>query len=124
MNIFPNNPLVRKNFQGVNGCSVNGEDYSELIRMMETKGFHIEVLPKLYAPILPKDIIIEYEHDVEQLLLEPLLNSMGWYENKDFIRQLPIQAGRGHRVFPDYALHYTNKPMRRKPKFLLKQSYI
>ena len=116
---FSKHPLVKKNFQGVNGCSVNGEDYSELIRMIVTKGFDIEVLPKLYAPILPKDIIIEYEHDVEQLLLEPLLNSMGWYENKDFIRQLPIQAGRGHRIFPDYALHYDNKPDEEKAKVLI-----
>ena len=44
---------------------------------------------------------------------------MGWYENKDFIRQLPIQAGRGHRVFPDYALHYDNKPDEEKAKVLI-----
>ena len=76
-------------------------------------------MPKLYAPTLPKDVIIEYEHDVEQQLLEPLLNSMGWYENKDFIRQLPIQAGRGHRIFPDYALHYGNKPNEERAKVLI-----
>ena len=98
---FFKHPLVRKNFQGVNGWSVNSENYSELLRMIKTKGFDIEVLPKLYAPTLPKDVIIEYEHDVEQQLLEPLLNSMGWYENKDFIRQLPIQARRGHKIFPE-----------------------
>ena len=92
---------------------------AELLRMIKTKGFDIEVLPKLYAPTLPKDVIIEYEHDVEQQLLEPLLNSMGWYENKDFIRQLPIQAGRGHRIFPDYALHYGNKPNEERAKVLI-----
>ena len=116
---FFKHPLVRKNFQGVNGWSVNSENYSELLRMIKTKGFDIEVLPKLYAPTLPKDVIIEYEHDVEQQLLEPLLNSMGWYENKDFIRQLPIQAGRGHRIFPDYALHYGNKPNEERAKVLI-----
>lgn len=91
----------------------------ELLRIIKTKGFDIETLPKLYAPTLPKDVIVEYEHDVEQQLLEPLLNSMGWYENKDFIRQLPIKAGRGHRVFPDYALHYDNKPNEEKAKVLI-----
>ena len=91
----------------------------ELLRIIKTKGFDIETLPKLYAPTLPKDVIVEYEHDVEQQLLEPLLNSMGWYENKDFIRQLPIQAGRGHRVFPDYALHYDNKPDEERAKILI-----
>lgn len=116
---FSNHPLIRKNFQGVNGWSMSNEDYSELIRMIRAKGFDTEALPKLYVPTLPKGIVIEYEHDVEQLLLEPLLNSMGWHENKDFIRQLPIQAGRGHRVFPDYALHYDNKLDEEKAKILI-----
>lgn len=98
---------------------MSGADYSELLRMIKAKGFDTDVLPKLYVPTLPKGIVIEYEHDVEQLLLEPLLNSMGWYEKKDFIRQLPIQAGRGHRVFPDYALHYDNKPDEEKAKVLI-----
>lgn len=44
---------------------------------------------------------------------------MDWYENKDFIRQLPIHAGRGHRVFPDYALHYDNKPDYEKASVLI-----
>lgn len=116
---FSGHPLIRKNFQGVNGWSMSSEDYLELLRMIRAKGFDTEALPKLYAPALPKGIVIEYEHDVEQLLLEPLLNSMGWYESKDFIRQLPIQAGRGHRVFPDYALHYDNKLNEEKAKVLI-----
>lgn len=120
---FSNHPLVRKNFQGVNGWPMSGADYSELLRMIKAKGFDTNVLPKLYAPTLPKGIVIEYEHDVEQLLLEPLLNSMGWHEKKDFIRQLPIQAGRGHRVFPDYALHYDNKPDEEKAKVLIEAKF-
>lgn len=116
---FSKHPLIRKKFQGVNGWPMSGADYSELLRMIKAKGFDTDVLPKLYAPTLPKGIVIEYEHDVEQQLLEPLLNSMGWYEKKDFIRQLPIQAGRGHRVFPDYALHYDNKPDEEKAKVLI-----
>lgn len=107
---FSKHPLVRKRFQGVNGRPASGEDYAELIRIIEAKGFDTEMLPKLYAPTFPKDIIIENEKDVEKRLLEPILNAMGWYENKDFIRQLSIHAGRGHRIFPDYALHYDNEP--------------
>ncbi len=94
-------------------------DYSELLRIIKTKGFNTETLPKLYAPSLPNDINIKLEHDVEKQLLEPLLNSMGWYENKDFIRQLPIHAGRGHRIFPDYALHYNKSPNEEKSKILI-----
>lgn len=116
---FSKHPLIRKKFQGVNGWPMSSEDYSELLRMIKAKGFDTETLPKLYAPTLPKNVSIEIERDVEQQLLEPLLNSMGWYENKDFIRQLPIHAGRGHRIFPDYALHYNNKPDEEKAKVLI-----
>lgn len=48
---------------------------------------------------------------------------MGWYEHKDYIRQLPIHAGRGHRIFPDYALHYDNKPEDEKAKVLIEAKY-
>ena len=116
---FSKHSLVRKKFQGVNGWQMSSEDYSELLRMIKAKGFDTETLPKLYAPTLPKNVNIEIERDVEQQLLEPLLKSMGWYENEDFIRQLPIHAGRGHRIFPDYALHYDNSPNEEKSKVLI-----
>lgn len=116
---FSKHPLVRKKFQGVNGWALSGEDYSELLRMIKAKGFDIRKLLQLYIPTLPKNVVIEHERDVEVNLLEPLLNSMGWYEDKDFIRQLPIHAGRGHRIFPDYALHYDNKPEEEKAKVLI-----
>lgn len=116
---FSKHPLIRKKFQGVNGWPMSSEDYSELLRMIKTKGFNTDTLPKLYAPILLKNISIVNERDVETQLLEPLLNSMNWFENKDFIRQLPIHAGRGHRIFLDYALHYVNKPNDEKAKVLI-----
>lgn len=116
---FSQHPLIRKKFQGVNGWPMSSEDYTELLRMIKVKGFDIDALPRLYAPSLPKNISIIHERDVETQLLEPLLNSMEWYENKDFIRQLPIHAGRGHRIFPDYALHYINKPNEEKAKVLI-----
>ncbi|WP_291585273.1 type I restriction enzyme HsdR N-terminal domain-containing protein [Bacteroides sp.] len=116
---FSSHPLIKKNFQGVNGWPMSSEDYSELIRMIKAKGFDTDTLPELYVLSLPKNVNIDIEKDVEQQLLEPLLNSMGWYENKDFIRQLPIQAGRGHRIFPDYALHYGNKSNEERAKVLI-----
>lgn len=116
---FSKHPLVRKNFQGVNGYPMSNEDYLELLRMIKAKGFDINILPKLYAPTLTKNLDIRKEKDVEKLLLERLLNSMDWYENKDFIRELGIKAGRGHRIFPDYALHYDNKPNEEKAKVLI-----
>lgn len=120
---FSKHPLIRKKFQGVNGWSMSSEDYSELLRMVKEKGFDINTLPKLYAPSLPKNVSIANERDVEVQLLEYYLNKMGLYENKDFIRQLPIHAGRGHRVFPDYALHYYNKPDYERAKVLIEAKF-
>lgn len=120
---FSKHPLIRKKFQGVNGWPMSSEDYSQLLRMIAAKGFDIERLPRLYTPTLPDNISVTDERDVELQLLEPLLNSMNWFENKDFIRQLPIHAGRGHRVFPDYALHYDNKPDYEKAKVLIEAKF-
>lgn len=120
---FSNHPLVRKNFQGVNGCPATGKDYAELLRMIEAKGVDTSILPQIYTPSLSEGIVVENEKDVETNLLEPLLNGMGWYGYKNYIRQWPIQAGRGHRIFPDYALHYDNKPGSEKAKVLIEAKY-
>lgn len=120
---FSKHSLIRKKFQGVNGWPMSSEDYSQLLRMISAKRFDVNTLPKLYAPTLPKNVSLTHERDVELQLLEPLLNSMGWHENKDFIRQLPIHAGRGHRVFPDYALHYDNTPDYERAKVLIETKF-
>lgn len=116
---FQAHPLVRKNFQGINGVLMKGNDYAELLRIIKNKGFDVSALPKLFVPQISKDITINHERDVEINLLEPLLTSMGWHENIDFVRQLPIQAGRGHCVYPDYALHYSNKCKDERAKVLI-----
>lgn len=120
---FSKHPLIRKKFQGVNGWPMSSEDYSELLRLFKVKGFDTDTLPKLYAPESPKNVSIANERDVEVQLLEYYLNKMDWHENKDFIRQLPIHAGRGHRVFPDYALHYSNKPDYEQAKVLIEAKF-
>lgn len=120
---FSKHPLIRKKFQGVNGWPMSSEDYSELLRLFKAKGFYTDTLPKLYAPESPKNVSIANERDVEVQLLEYYLNKMDWHENKNFIRQLPIHAGRGHRVFPDYALHYDNKSDYEQAKVLIEAKF-
>lgn len=120
---FSKHPLIRKKFQGVNGWSMSSEDYTELLRMIKAKGFDTDTMPKLYAPTLSKNVSITIERDVETQLLEPLLNYMEWKEGKNFIRQLSIHAGRGHRVFPDYALHYSDKPDYEQAKVLIEAKF-
>lgn len=116
---FSTYPLVAKNFQGVNGYNAGYEVYSRLLELIEAKGFDISTLPRLYALETPKDIVIGLEKDVEDKLLTPLLNAMGWYEGRDFIKQLGIHAGRGHRIYPDFALHYSPKENEERAKVLI-----
>lgn len=116
---FKNHPLTRKNFQGVGGWHVTSEDYSELLRILKNKGVQIETLPTLFSPHISTNLNITLERDVETSLLEPLLNSLGYKEGRDFIRQLPIKAGRGHRVFLDYALHYDDTKDYEKAQVLI-----
>ena len=99
-------PLVRKNFQGVNGWPLTATDYAHIMRILEWKGMDVSNLPKLNAATTNLRDDIKVEKDVEDLLLEPLLNDMGFH---DYKRQLPVKAGRGHRIIADYVLHYSDK---------------
>lgn len=100
---FSSHSLIRKNFQGVNGWEMNNKDYVEILRMIQAKGYDISNLPTLYSPKMPCTNI-KLEKDVEDQLLIPLLHSMGM---TDYMRQVPLRAGRGERIFPDFALHCT-----------------
>lgn len=115
---FVKHPLTRKNFQGVNGWAISSEDYRELFRMVEAKGGDTSTLPVLFAPELSETASILLERDVEVELLEPLLTQIG-LTAKDYIRQLPIRAGRGHRIYPDYAIFYENTQGVTKAKILI-----
>lgn len=117
---FSVHPLVKKNMQGVNGWAMTSNDYSRLLELIALKGMDIEKLPKLYAPSIHPNENIKVEEDVERLLLEPLLNSMGF---ADYKRRLPVKAGRGHRVIPDYALHYCDKRNEERAKVLIEAKY-
>lgn len=102
-------PLVRKNFQGVNGFPVDSDTYKDILALLEAKGFDTASLPHLYAPTMPDGIVIDSEKDVEERLLQPLLSSFGLKDGVDYIRQLGIHVGSGHRVFPDFAVYYNKR---------------
>lgn len=105
----PVGKLINKNFQGVNGWTVSGEDYRHLLSIWQQKGFDISKLPHLYAPELPKDIVIKLEKDVSNFLLRPMLNSMGWKEHEDYEPEVHFKAGRGSAKRPDFCLHITGQ---------------
>lgn len=100
--ILSKSPLVKKNFQGINGYPISYEEYQEMQRIWNQKGFDVLNLPQLqYFPGLDKDIILRDERDVEVQLIEPLLAKIG-YKELDWMRQMPVRMGRGERNYPDY----------------------
>lgn len=101
-NHFSKNPLVRKNLQGINGYPLSSEDYLHLQEMFKIKGFDASTLPQLYSYIYKQNKDLKTEREVEINLIEPFLKKIG-YQEKDWIRQLPVRMGRGERNFPDYA---------------------
>lgn len=117
---FSTHPLMRKNFQGVNGWPLSTSDYDHILRILEWKGTDISKLPKLYAPTIEARDDIKIEEDVERLLLEPILEEMGF---KDYKRRLPVKAGRGHRIIADYALHYCDKHNEENARVLIEAKY-
>jgi len=101
--------FVSKNFQDVSGWPVTSDDYAEIKRMLEAKGYDTSVLPSLYEP--KKKLIdfgIEEEADVSKKLLIPLLEEMGWKLGVDFKSEVEFPAGRGTTgKRPDFCLHLT-----------------
>lgn len=110
---FKNRPkegnFVSKNFQDVSGWAVTSEDYAEIKRMLEAKGYDTSLLPNLYEPKVKTNITITDEKDVEDMLLKPLLGQMGWKKDVDYFQQLPFPAGHGTTKRPDFCLHLTGE---------------
>lgn len=124
---FSKQPIVRKNFQGVNGVRFSVSDYIELQRILKDKGFDITLLPQLYNPDLKLVNKLYNEKDVEEELLIPLLNKLG-YSEKDWTRQLSQKAGRKEKAIPDFVfmpkgeIHFQNAPMIIEAKFDMSSS--
>ncbi|HXH99171.1 MAG TPA: hypothetical protein VNI52_02800 [Sphingobacteriaceae bacterium] len=119
---FSNLPLTRKNFQGVNGVQFSAIDYKELQRLLKNKGFDVSVLPQLYNPDLEFVGQLKNEKEVEEKLLIPLLEKLG-YSDTDWSRQLSQKAGRNEKAIPDFVFlpkgetHFQNAPLVIEAKF-------
>lgn len=114
--------IIRSNFQGVNGVHFSSTDYKELQRLLEKKGFDVSVLPQLFKPNLEFTGHLNNEKDVEEKLLMPLLEKLGFSET-DWTRQLSQKAGRKEKAIPDFVffpkgeIHFQNAPMIIEAKF-------
>lgn len=119
---FSQLPITRKNFQGVNGVLFSANDYKELQRLLTDKGLDISILPQLYKPDLEIEGQLKNEKDVEEKLLIPLLDKLG-YSDSDWTRQLSQKAGRKEKAIPDFVflpkgeVHFQNAPLVIEAKF-------
>lgn len=120
--------FVSKNFQDVSGWEVTSDDYAEIKRMLEAKGFDTSILPSLYEPKKLTGVDISLEADVSEKLLVPLLEEMGKKRNEDFKAEVEFPAGHsttGHRMEkrPDFCLHLSGSGSQLTAKVVIEVKY-
>lgn len=103
--VFQNNALVRTHMQGMDGTELKPSEYNHFLDMLHQKSESTDALPRLDARFEAdaQEGPIATERDVEILLLEPLLERLGW-KKEQYIRQMPLRMGRGSTVYPDYVI--------------------
>jgi len=112
---FSKRPFVSANFSRF-GVPFSATDYKELQRLLTAKGLDVSVLPQLYKPDLEVVGTLKNEKDVEEKLLIPILEKLGYAET-DWTRQLLQKAGRNEKAIPDFVffptgeIHFQNAPM-------------
>lgn len=120
---FSKHSLVRSNMQGLNGRTLNSQDYEELLKLIQKKNFKIEELPKLYHPTFNTNDEIKNERDVEIQILEPFIEKVG-YQKGDWERQLTVRMGRGERNYPDYSFFVSGEKGFEKSKMIVEAKYL
>ena len=118
-----NLPIVRKNFQGVNGTRINNEDYKRILHLLEEKGEDISKLPKLSSVDFKPNDFCKNEREVEISIVEPFLLNLNYSED-DWVRQLSVRMGRGERNYPDYVFFAETKKGYEKGKMLLETKFF
>lgn len=115
-------PIVRKNFQGVNGTRLHNEEYTRILEILKEKGEDISRLPKLSSANFTPNQDCKNEREVEVKIVEPFLNDLNYSEN-DWVRQLPVRMGRGERNFPDYVFFAETKKGYERGKMILETKF-
>lgn len=120
--VWGNKAIVKSHMQGVSGVQCTIEEYKEISNILERKDFNIKSLPKIEGPQLNIKTELNNERDIEMNLLEPFLNKLGFNE-KDWVRQMPVRMGRGERVYPDYAINANTKRGEESARFIWEAKY-
>jgi len=120
--IWLNNPLVRKNLQGINGYPIKYLEYIELLSILKLKGQNIDNLPVIKPTNRLNTDDLKNERDVEIQLIEPFLKLLKYNPN-DWIRQMSIKMGRGERNYPDYCFGANPKRGEETAKMIIESKY-
>jgi len=120
--IWSNNPLVKKNLQGINGYPIKYREYVELLSMLENKGQRITDFPLIKPTTRLETNDLIGERDVEIKLIEPFFLLLGYSPN-DWLRQMPVRMGRGERNFPDYCFSAKPKKGEESAKMIIEAKY-
>jgi hypothetical protein len=90
-------------FQGASGRELPRECYDVLVEKLVARGFDRAALPALETTPLGAGLIVEDESDVEEKLIVPLLERLG-YVPDDWKRRIAVRFGRGERIYPDFVV--------------------
>jgi hypothetical protein len=106
--VLSQKPVMRAHLQGASGKAFTTPEYDALLKIFEHKGFDTTALPRLQLPAIELPDNIQSERDVEDKLIEPLFQLLG-YSKADWVRQMRVQIGRRERVIPDYVFGAVEK---------------
>ena len=97
--VFKDLPIVRKNMQGINGVELYPSTYNHLLDMAQSD------LERLEYIVDESDNHYTREKDVENKLIKPFLEKLGYAEN-EYRQQLYIEIGNhNHALIPDFVIH-------------------
>lgn len=119
--VTKNEPIVRKNMQGVNGTPIRPSVYNHILDICKTD--NKEKLPYIkYALELKTNQELNNERDVEVILLEPMLEKLG-YKKEHWCRQMVTKMGRREREIPDYVIFPVYTPGKERGKIVLEAKH-
>ena len=92
-------PIVAKNMQGINGVELKPSEYNYIAKKSGAE------LPLLEYVVPGKSSHLENEKAVEETLIKPLLDRLG-YSEAEYVQQMYIEIGNhNHALIPDFVLH-------------------
>ena len=114
--------VIKTRMQGPNSGSFTLEEYDAILAIMASKGQDVSQLPRPQTVSFLPSTELQNERDVEVSLIEPLLMQLG-YTEKDWLRQMRLQMGRGERIYPDYVFGAETKRGEERAEMVLEAKF-